>query len=104
MGKEEWARRAGSWCTGGLQLWSCATCLGHTLVGAGVERVPCVRAHRITCVPRPYRTRTARTAGLYSQLAKYNLPYPEAVFHISYFRNISAKPFYQLAKVGGCWQ
>jgi NAD-dependent SIR2 family protein deacetylase len=37
--------------------------------------------------------------GLYSQLAKYNLPYPEAVFHISYFRNISAKPFYQLAKV-----
>lgn len=39
-------------------------------------------------------------AGLYSQLAKYNLPYPEAVFDISYFRNISAMPFYKLGKVG----
>lgn len=38
-------------------------------------------------------------AGLYSQLSKYGLPYPEAVFDISYFRNISAKPFYMLAKV-----
>ncbi|MEW5315784.1 MAG: hypothetical protein WDW38_007189 [Sanguina aurantia] len=36
--------------------------------------------------------------GLYSQLAKYKLPYPEAVFDIKYFRKVSAKPFFQLAK------
>jgi NAD-dependent SIR2 family protein deacetylase len=24
--------------------------------------------------------------GLYSQLEKYNLPYPEAVFHVDFFR------------------
>jgi len=35
--------------------------------------------------------------GLYSQLAKYNLPYPEAVFSLGYFAT-NPKPFYQLAK------
>ena len=34
--------------------------------------------------------------GLYSNLARLNLPYPEAVFDISYFRNNPA-PFYALA-------
>ena len=35
--------------------------------------------------------------GLYSNLSKYNLPYPEAVFDISYFRN-TPNPFFVLAK------
>lgn len=34
--------------------------------------------------------------GLYSNLARLNLPYPEAVFDISYFKN-DPKPFYMLA-------
>lgn len=38
--------------------------------------------------------------GLYSQLAKYDLPHPHAVFELSYFREKPA-PFYMLAKVGG---
>jgi NAD-dependent SIR2 family protein deacetylase len=35
--------------------------------------------------------------GLYSQLAKYNLPAPEAVFDIEFFR-ANPKPFNMLAK------
>ncbi|KAG0266392.1 NAD-dependent protein deacetylase sirtuin-2 [Actinomortierella ambigua] len=35
--------------------------------------------------------------GLYSDLAKYNLPYPEAVFDIDFFKKTPA-PFYRLAK------
>ncbi len=38
--------------------------------------------------------------GLYSQLAKYDLPTPEAVFEIGYFRR-NPKPFHLLAKVSG---
>lgn len=37
--------------------------------------------------------------GLYSQLQRYNLPWPEAVFDIHYFRH-TPQPFYMLAKVG----
>jgi len=36
-------------------------------------------------------------AGLYDNLQKYNLPYPEAVFHIGYFKQ-RPEPFYALAK------
>ncbi|KAJ2780791.1 NAD-dependent protein deacetylase sirtuin-2 [Coemansia javaensis] len=35
--------------------------------------------------------------GLYANLKKYNLPYPEAIFTIDYFRR-QPKPFYVLAK------
>ncbi|XP_076841212.1 NAD-dependent protein deacetylase sirtuin-3 isoform X2 [Brachyhypopomus gauderio] len=35
--------------------------------------------------------------GLYSNLAKYNLPYPEAVFNIDFFSD-DPRPFYSLAK------
>ncbi|CAF1006112.1 unnamed protein product [Adineta steineri] len=35
--------------------------------------------------------------GLYSQLEKYNLPFPEAVFHLDFFRT-NPKPFFLLAK------
>ncbi|CAF0973213.1 unnamed protein product [Didymodactylos carnosus] len=35
--------------------------------------------------------------GLYSQLEKYNLPFPEAVFHLEFFRT-NPKPFFLLAK------
>ncbi|EGR29706.1 sir2 family histone, putative [Ichthyophthirius multifiliis] len=35
--------------------------------------------------------------GLYSQLEKYNFPYPEAVFTLAYFRK-NPLPFYKLAK------
>jgi len=36
--------------------------------------------------------------GLYSQLAKYKLPHPHAVFEISYFKE-HPEAFYLLAKV-----
>lgn len=36
--------------------------------------------------------------GLYSNLQKFNLPYPEAVFEINYFKRNPA-PFFMLAKV-----
>ncbi|UJR32102.1 hypothetical protein I4U23_019570 [Adineta vaga] len=35
--------------------------------------------------------------GLYSQLEKYNLPFPEAVFHLDFFKK-NPKPFFLLAK------
>ena len=35
-------------------------------------------------------------SGLYSQLAKYNLPYPEAIFELSYYRQ-NPKPFLTVA-------
>ncbi|KAF9905479.1 NAD-dependent protein deacetylase sirtuin-2 [Lobosporangium transversale] len=35
--------------------------------------------------------------GLYNDLKRFNLPYPEAVFDISFFRN-NPSPFYRLAK------
>jgi NAD-dependent SIR2 family protein deacetylase len=35
--------------------------------------------------------------GLYSQLQSYQLPYPEAVFSLGYFR-ANPRPFYRLAK------
>jgi len=35
--------------------------------------------------------------GLYSQLEKYNLPFPEAIFQLDYFRK-NPKPFFLLAK------
>ncbi|CAF0944814.1 unnamed protein product [Didymodactylos carnosus] len=35
--------------------------------------------------------------GLYSQLEKYNLPFPEAVFHLEFFKK-NPKPFFLLAK------
>lgn len=35
--------------------------------------------------------------GLYDNLQKYNLPEPQAVFHIGYFRQ-NPKPFCMLAK------
>ncbi|CAF1333058.1 unnamed protein product [Rotaria sp. Silwood1] len=35
--------------------------------------------------------------GLYSQLEKYNLPFPEAIFELGYFRE-NPKPFFLLAK------
>ena len=41
--------------------------------------------------------------GLYSQLAKYDLPHPHAVFELNYFREKPA-PFYMLAKVGDEFQ
>ena len=36
--------------------------------------------------------------GLYSNLQKYDLPFPEAVFEINYFKRNPA-PFFMLAKV-----
>ncbi|CAI7599609.1 unnamed protein product [Penicillium manginii] len=37
------------------------------------------------------------TTGLYDKLAPLNLPYPEALFHISYFSH-SPEPFYAIAR------
>lgn len=35
--------------------------------------------------------------GLYANLQKYNLPHPQAIFEIGYFRQ-NPKPFYMLAR------
>lgn len=35
--------------------------------------------------------------GLYSQLQKYDLPFPEAIFELNFFKK-NPKPFYTLAK------
>ena len=35
--------------------------------------------------------------GLYDNLQRYNIPYPEAIFELSYFYR-NPKPFFQLAK------
>lgn len=35
--------------------------------------------------------------GLYANLEKYNIPYPEAIFNIDYFSN-DPQPFFSLAK------
>ncbi|KAJ3244853.1 NAD-dependent protein deacetylase sirtuin-2 [Chytriomyces hyalinus] len=45
------------------------------------------------------------STGLYANLAKYNLPYPEAVFSINFFRK-SPQPFFTLAKelYPGCFR
>ncbi|KAB8072434.1 DHS-like NAD/FAD-binding domain-containing protein [Aspergillus leporis] len=37
------------------------------------------------------------TTGLYNKLAPLKLPYPEAIFHINYFRH-TPEPFYALAR------
>ncbi|KAL4804658.1 DHS-like NAD/FAD-binding domain-containing protein [Aspergillus unguis] len=37
------------------------------------------------------------TSGLYAKLAPLQLPYPEAIFHISYFRH-TPEPFYAIAR------
>ena len=39
----------------------------------------------------------SKGTGLYSNLAQYNIPYPEAIFDIDFFR-LRPKPFYTLAK------
>ena len=36
-------------------------------------------------------------SGLYDKLTKYNLPYPEAIFELDYFR-FRPKPFFEVAK------
>ena len=54
---------------------------------------------RLTCAPckgiPDFRT---PGTGLYSQLERYKLPRPEAVFELDFFRR-DPKPFYLLAKV-----
>lgn len=44
----------------------------------------------------PLFSRTPGT-GLYANLERYNIPYPEAVFNIDYFSN-NPQPFFSLAK------
>lgn len=44
----------------------------------------------------PYFSRTPGT-GLYANLERYNIPYPEAIFNIDYFSD-DPLPFFSLAK------
>lgn len=48
------------------------------------------------CVAVFYCVRTPGT-GLYANLEKYSIPYPEAIFNIDYFSN-DPQPFFSLAK------
>jgi NAD+-dependent protein deacetylase sirtuin 2 len=56
-----------------------------TMVGAGISTSAGIPDFR------------SPTSGLYSNLQKYNLPYPEAIFEVDYFRE-NPQPFFQLAK------
>lgn len=56
-----------------------------TMVGAGISTSAGIPDFR------------SPESGLYSNLQKYNLPYPEAIFEIEYFRQ-NPQPFFRLAK------
>lgn len=56
-----------------------------TMVGAGISTSAGIPDFR------------SPESGLYSNLQKYNLPYPEAIFEIDYFRQ-NPQPFFRLAK------
>lgn len=58
--------------------------------------MPAVGASRHPTARLSQDFRTPGT-GLYSRLAEYDLPFPEAVFTIGFFRS-NPKPFYTLAK------
>lgn len=68
-------------------------------MGSRVYLLPFSRSHFCLtpiCVSILPPTRTPGT-GLYANLAKYNIPYPEAIFNIEYFSN-DPRPFFSLAK------
>lgn len=56
-----------------------------TMVGAGISTSAGIPDFR------------SPSSGLYHNLQKYNLPYPEAIFEIDYFRQ-NPQPFFKLAK------
>lgn len=56
-----------------------------TMVGAGISTSAGIPDFR------------SPTTGLYHNLKKYDLPYPEAIFDLEYFQK-NPKPFFQLAK------
>ncbi|KAG5673762.1 hypothetical protein PVAND_003782 [Polypedilum vanderplanki] len=56
-----------------------------TMVGAGISTSSGIPDFR------------SKNSGLYANLSKYNLPYPEAIFEINYFRE-NPQPFFKLAK------
>ena len=47
--------------------------------------------------PKANRRHTNSGSGVYDNLKKFNLPYPEAIFDIRYFRS-KPEPFYEWAK------
>ena len=47
--------------------------------------------------PKAYCQHTNSGSGVYDNLKKFNLPYPEAIFDIRYFRS-KPEPFYEWAK------
>lgn len=55
------------------------------MTGAGIS---------VSCGIPDFRT---PGTGLYSQLEKYNLPFPEAIFQLTFFKK-NPEPFYTLAK------
>jgi NAD-dependent SIR2 family protein deacetylase len=62
------------------------SCFGGLLIsGAGIS---------VSCGIPDFRS---PKTGLYQQLAKYKLPYPEAIFDMEYF-GTNPTPFYTLAK------
>ena len=73
--------------------------MNHIILRAGkAKRIVCMVGAGISVAAGIPDFRSPET-GLYSQLAKYDLPHPHAVFELNYFREKPA-PFYMLAKVG----
>jgi len=68
----------------------------HTTAGKA-KRVLCMCGAGLSVSAGIPDFRTPGT-GLYSNLQKFDLPYPEAVFEINYFKRNPA-PFFMLAKV-----
>lgn len=71
------------------------TCSRHCAGQA--KRIVCMVGAGISVAAGIPDFRSPQT-GLYSQLAKYDLPHPHAVFELSFFKENPA-PFYLLAKV-----